>query len=219
MEIGVFGGTFNPIHIGHLIVAEKIREYFKLERIYFVPSAIPPHKKESIINGVHRLKMVCLAVDSNPYFYPSSVEVDRGGKSYTIDTIRELLHNLGDEQRLYFIIGADAFKDIRTWKDYEMLLMICKFIVISRPGISLESTQKGVTEILNELNLTSTNIKEAEAFNKTSPLDVNVIFFPVPLIDISSTKIRETVMGGNSIRYQVPEAVEHYIITNRIYRK
>ncbi len=219
MDIGIFGGTFNPIHNGHLIVAEQIREWFKLTRIYFVPSAIPPHKEGTILEGNHRLGMVKLATDSNPFFYSSSVEVDRGGSSYTIDTVREMKKEIGEEHTFYFILGTDAFRDIHTWKDYPHLLQFCKFIVISRPRADLDSVREGLSSFLTgpDLNLVIKRVREQEISQGINPQKADIFFIHVPQIDISSSDIREMIRKGRSIRYQVPDAVEQYIEQNGLY--
>lgn len=222
MDIGIFGGTFNPIHNGHLIVAEQIRERFNLARIYFVPSSVPPHKEGPILPGRHRMNMVRLATDSNPRFYFSSVEVDRGGDSYTIDTICEIRRKFGEGHNLYFIIGADAFKDISTWKDCHSLLNACKFIVISRPGVNLKKAQTDTSSLLADLklDLVSKRIGKRKASEDSYNIETSqadIFFVPVPQIDISSTRIRSLVKEGRSVHYQIPDAVEMYIKRNGLY--
>ncbi|MFH0924296.1 MAG: nicotinate-nucleotide adenylyltransferase [bacterium] len=138
MSIAIYGGTFNPIHYGHLIVADEVRQAFQLDKIIFVPSAIPPHKKyEAIIDPQHRYNMTHLAIASNSHFVASTVELDRGGKSYSIDTIKELKKEYKDEKDFFFIMGADAFLEISTWKAADKILELCRFIIVSRPGTSL----------------------------------------------------------------------------------
>src|SRR3972149_6883120 len=137
-RIGLFGGTFNPIHLGHLRGAEEIREVFNLEEIIFIPSSIPPHKvTEKVIEARHRLEMVKLATANNPYFSISDVELLRPGKSYSIDTLRYFRENQQDN--LFFILGGDAFVEIETWKEFQNLFSLCHFIVMARPG-SQENT-------------------------------------------------------------------------------
>lgn len=219
MDIGIFGGTFNPIHNGHLIVAEHIRQCFRLSRIYFVPSAIPPHKEGHVLEGYHRLRMVTLATDSNPFFYTSSIEVDRGGNSYAIDTVSQMRMAIGKEHAFYFILGTDAFRDISTWKDYSQLLLSCKFIVISRPGAKIDKIAEDFSSILKkpDLNLTLKMTRENEVSQGIDTHTADIFFVPVPLIDISSSLIRKMIRNGNSIRYQVPDEVEKYIVKNRLY--
>jgi len=134
MRIGIFGGTFNPIHCGHLRSAEYVREAFSLDRVYFVPAARPPHKsREEIVSAEHRLRMVELAVADNPCFAASSIELERAGPSYSIDTIRYFLSTLRPAA-LAFIVGIDAFRELSSWKEYETIPALCDIVVTSRPG-------------------------------------------------------------------------------------
>ncbi len=219
MDIGIFGGTFNPIHNGHLIVAEHIRQCFRLPRIYFVPSAIPPHKEGPVLDKKHRLRMVELATGPNPFFYASSMEVDRGGRSYTIDTIRQMRMEIGKEHTFYFILGTDAFLDIPTWKDYSQLLQSCKFIVISRPGAKIDKVAEDLSPVLKEPdpNLVLKMPGGDEIWHGIDPHTADIFFVTVPQIDISSSLIRKMISIGKSIRYQVPDEVEQYIVKNRLY--
>lgn len=219
MDIGIFGGTFNPIHHGHLIVAEQIREWFGLHRIYFIPSANPPHKEAPIVDGYDRLAMVESAIDSNPSFYSSSLEVDRGGNSYTIDTLLEMRRDLGEVHTFAFILGSDAFQDITTWKDCRRLLKLCRFIVISRPGADIERVRETLTPFLTgpELNLCIQRVSGDEIAKSIEILHADIFFVSLPHIDISSSTIRSLLRHGKSIRYQVPDTVLAYIISHRLY--
>jgi len=135
MRVGLFGGTFSPIHFGHLRSAEEVREAFSLDRVYFMPAARPPHKGGGdVAPAAHRLKMVELAVADNPFFSASAVEFERGGPSYSIDTIRHFLTTL-QPAALSFIVGLDAFHELHTWKDYAAIPELCDLIVTSRPGL------------------------------------------------------------------------------------
>ncbi|MGA1843138.1 MAG: nicotinate-nucleotide adenylyltransferase [bacterium] len=219
MNIGIFGGTFNPIHHGHLIVAEQIREGFGLHRIYFIPSANPPHKEGPIVDGRDRLAMVESAIDSNPSFYSSSREVTRGGSSYTIDTVLETRRDLGEGHTFAFILGSDAFQDIRTWKDYRRLLKLCTFIVISRPGADIERVRGVLTPFLTgpELNLRIQQVSADEIATSIDIRHADIYFVSLPHIDISSSTIRFMFSQGKSIRYQVPDTVLAYIISHKLY--
>lgn len=220
MDIGIFGGTFNPIHNGHLIVAEKIRAWFGLSRIYFIPSFSPPHKEGPVLEAEHRLNMVRLAIEKNPNFLLSPLEIERGGSSYTIDTIREMRETLGEGPTLYFIIGADAFREISTWKDYRSLLRMLRFIVISRPKVDIGVINPDLTDIIKDKDLRPVAKSIIDGFETPEAIkggDADIFFMHVPQIDISSTDIRESVKKGISIRYQVPEGVARYIEANRLY--
>lgn len=191
MRIGLFGGTFNPIHVGHLINAQYIREEFDLHQVLFVPAKYPVHKKlENNITAEHRLEMIKLAIAGNNGFEVSSIELDRESSSYSIYTARQLLdENSGNEY--YFILGYDAFNDIDTWKDYEELFRLVKFIVMKRPGDRLDSKFDRFAE--------------------------RILCGDNPVIEISSSAIRRRIREGNTIQYLVPEVVREYIIQKGLY--
>lgn len=223
MDIGLLGGTFNPIHKGHLIIAESIRSQFKLERIYFIPSAIPPHKLEPVVDPSHRVSMIKLAIKSNSHFFCSSLEIERGGKSYSIDTVRSFKEKFGGNENFFFLIGSDAFLDISTWKSYNKLLNLCKFIIINRPSINPEQTENNLSRILSEkdhdLKLQIINSEPNEAPHQVSPQDnIDLFLVSIPPIGISSTKIRKMVASNLSIRYQVSDHVDQYIKKFNLYK-
>lgn len=198
MKIGLMGGTFNPIHLGHLIISEYIRLSLPLDKIIFIPSGNPPHKDfDEIISVDHRYKMALLATNSNPYFQISLSEINRKGFSYTIDTIREFKEKLLNDE-LYFIIGADSLNELTSWKDYNLLFKITNFIAIGRPGLT-EEYNLGKIKELNDI------------------YDANIQYINGPLIEISSTDIRERISKNLSIKYLVQETVEEYIKLNRLY--
>lgn len=199
MRIGIFGGTFDPIHLGHLIVAESVRVQLGLGKIIFVPAGDPWLKSErEITNGERRYEMVQLAIESNPYFEISRMELDRPGPSYTVDTMYELKRTLGEEYSLYFIAGPDALATFHRWKEPERLVRMCSIVAVKRPGVesidlsAMESRVPGVSRRIKEID--------------------------VPLIGISSTDIREKVKTGLSIRYLLPREVEDYISQHRLYK-
>lgn len=198
-KIGLFGGTFNPIHLGHLIIAEAVREAFGLERVLFIPSGIPPHKSCSeVTDAEHRYGMVECAVRSNPYFEASRIEIDRTGFTYTVDTLSSLRSRYGGNTGLYFIIGADIVNELTTWRRYNEVFGMCSFIAVKRPGCGNGSVEEDIAR-LEERYGALINLVEA------------------PLVDISSTAIRERVNTGRSIKYLVPESVEEYISINKLY--
>ena len=195
-RIGVMGGTFNPVHFGHLVTAEAARVRFSLDKVIFVPSGNPPHKPtQANDNTEHRLMMTLLATISNPYFDISRIEIDRGGYSYTFDTINTFKQIYGEESEIYFITGADAILEICSWKNAELLIERCVFIAATRPGF---------------------NLKEVESL---PPAFVsNIELLEVPALSISSTDIRQRVAAGEPIRYLLPEIVENYIVKHRLYQ-
>jgi len=198
MRIGVLGGTFDPIHIGHLVIAEEVRTELGLERVVFVPARLPPHKLDHVVSLVeHRLAMIELAIASNPHFAVSKVDIDRSGPSYTVDTIELLRDEWGGGVEIYFIMGSDSLLDILTWHNPQRLIRLCRFAVVSRPGYQVDLDQlddllPGVASRLQMLN--------------------------APELAISSTDIQRRVREGLSIKYQVPEAVEDYIYQHKLYQ-
>jgi nicotinate-nucleotide adenylyltransferase len=211
--MGLFGGTFNPIHLGHLRGAEEIRETFGLEKVIFIPAAIPPHKEMGgMMDASHRLEMVRLAVSTNPYFSISDIELKRSGKSYSIDTIRYFreIH----QGPLFFILGRDAFLEIETWKEFKTLFSLCHFIVMARPG----SQEKGhVSTLPGGLTFYFKYNPAAEAWVHASGNDLSLK--EITFLDISSTKVRLLMERGESIRYLIPTEVEAYIREKGLYQR
>ena len=214
MNIGVYGGTFNPIHFGHLRTAEEIRQRFALREIIFVPSAQPPHKRSpEIIDGSHRLKMVTLAVTGNPVFSASDIEVRRGGKSYSLDTLREL-KKLHPESTLAFICGLDAFLEIDTWYRYQQLFSEADFIVTTRPGARRVALAKAIPAAIRaEFKRQGRSEVFVHSSGKT------LTFTAVTGLDISSTLVRRFVREGFSPRYLIPRRVGEYITEHHLYQK
>ncbi len=199
MDVGVFGGTFDPIHFGHLTAAEAMRSALGFAKIFFVPTGQPWLKADLPISAAqHRLNMVRLAVASERYFEISTAEVDRPGPSYTVDTIDILQRELGAEAKLSFLLGSDALSDLPRWKEPSRLMQICQLVAFSRPGFALPS--------LGRLETAITGISK------------HVTFVEVPQVDISATEIRHLVVLGASISHLVPQSVETYIIKNGLYR-
>ncbi|MCL6610828.1 MAG: nicotinate-nucleotide adenylyltransferase [Peptococcaceae bacterium] len=199
-RIGIMGGTFDPIHYGHLVAAEGARHHFNLEKVVFVPAARPPHKGARVITGpVHRLNMAVLATGSNPNFEVSDIEIKRRGPSYTIDTLYYFHHSRPGSD-LYFITGADAVLEILTWHRVQELLDLCSFIAATRPGYRLENL--------------------AETLKGLPPGSIEKIsVMEVPALAISSTDIRERVRRGMPVKYLLPEEVENYIYEKGLYRE
>ncbi len=215
-KLGILGGTFNPVHYGHLAAAEEVRDRLKLDRVLFIPSFLPPHKhEEDMPSAVQRLEMVRLAIAGNPYFKVSDLEVKRGGKSYTIDTVEALL-TLHPGAELYFITGLDSFLDIQTWREWERLLMLCCFVVLSRPGYSFADLAKIGFMKQSKQELASLDRREAEQVVVKSG-GIKVFLERISLYDISSTDIRTRIRQTRTIKYHLPESVEHYIIENKLY--
>lgn len=192
MNIGIFGGAFNPPHVGHLIVAESVREQLRLDKVIFVPSADPPHRRDvSRASGQARLEMTSLAIKGNAHFEASDAELSRPGKSYTIDTLL-MFESLHPRARLHLLIGSDNLLEFHTWKSPREIIVRCELVVFQRPGFAM-------TDVKNEYS------KSARLVN-------------VPHIAISSSEIRRRVKMGRSIRYLTPAAVEEYIFRHGLYR-
>ena len=199
MRIGILGGTFDPIHIGHLVLAEEALSKLKLDQIWFIPTG-KPWLKESleITDGFTRLEMVKIATKSNPRFVASSIEIDRSGPTYTIDTLRYLKDKLGTETRIYFILGLDTLANFHRWNRPEEILDLCELVVSNRPGF-------GNTKILDE------QLERFESIGSITTL------LNIPMLDISGTNLREMIRQGLSIKYRVPDGVEEYIYSNGLY--
>ncbi len=199
MNVGLMGGTFDPIHMGHLVTAEEARQQFDLDYVIFVPTGTPPHKEmEKISLPEHRYLMTSLAVMSNPYFFVSTVEINAEGPTYTIDTVRHFSGSEKEGPEVFFITGADAILEIFSWKDYEELLRLCTFIAVSRPGYSLDRFRETLDQACPEM------------VNKVHLLEI-------PALAVSSTYIRERVALGKTIKYLTPEPVEQYIRKHGLY--
>jgi nicotinate-nucleotide adenylyltransferase len=213
MRLGLFGGTFNPIHIGHLRAAEEIREKIGLDRVVFIPSAIPPHKNIPLpITASDRLEMVRRAVADNPFFEVSEVEIQRQGPSYTVETLQYFREKRGPQTELFFIIGMDAFLEINTWKSYGELFELSHFVVLARPG-----SPHALGEFL--AGHISSGYQHDPVKKRYCHQELRTVYFrDVTSLDISSTGIRGLVNRGSSIRYLVPKTVAEYIISKGKYR-
>jgi nicotinate-nucleotide adenylyltransferase len=191
MRSGVFGGTFDPVHIGHLIAAEQVRQDRALDRILFVPSAIPPHKLDEEISGNEdRLAMLRLALAGNHAFELSDIELKRGGVSYTIDTLQEL-HGKFPDDEWFLLVGADNIREFHTWREPFKIVAIATLLVLTRPGY-------------------------IPSFDETMPED-RIELCEVPEIGVSSTEIRRRIRDGRRCRYLLPDAVEEYAVRHNLY--
>lgn len=195
---GIFGGTFDPPHTGHLILAELARSLLRLSEVVFIPAAHPPHKMdEEFAEATHRLEMTRRAIAGNERFSLSTIEQGHDGPSYTVETLRQLRQEWGETVDIYFIIGADSLVDFPTWYKPAEILDMCRLAVVRRPGVEIDF----------------------EALERQLPgIEDRTYFVPAPLIEISSTKVRERVAAGRSIRYLVPRAVEEYINQHGLYQ-
>ncbi|MFP4661810.1 MAG: nicotinate-nucleotide adenylyltransferase [Halanaerobiales bacterium] len=195
-NVAIFGGTFDPIHLGHLLIAEQVYNNFSLDRIIFIPAGLPPHKVEKDISSAgDRLAMLKLAIKNNKHFAASSYELDKSGKSYTAETLR-YFHRNDIASNVYFIIGADSLLDILNWREPDYLFQNARFIVVHRPGYDISDYYK------NE---------------KYKPYREKILILDTMQVDISSTRIREMVRAKKSIRYLTTNEVVEYIYTKNLY--
>ena len=213
MRIGIFGGTFDPIHNGHLRAAEEVRESFGLEKILFIPSARPPHKSHQAISpSRHRIEMVRSAVDGHPPFECSDIECRRSETSYSVETIRILKLERGGQAEFFFLVGIDAFLEIETWKSYESLFGMCDWVVIMRAGFD---SGWGMDALPQSIRKDFRHDRSSDRCIHRSGR--NVSFRRFRALDISSSEIRALVREGRSIRFLVPKTVESYISDNYLY--
>ena len=199
MNIGILGGTFDPVHLGHIAIAEEARERLGLSCVLFIPAGQPWLKADGdITDSVHRAEMVKLAIADNPCFELSTVEVERSGPSYVVDTLDILRQQLGPEVRLFFLLGWDSLAEFHRWREPTRIVQMCKLVAIPRPAFELP---------------------DIEALNSLVPgIRQSIILLDMPQIDISSSEIRKIVASGLSIRGMVPEGVEKYIEEKKLYR-
>jgi nicotinate-nucleotide adenylyltransferase len=208
------GGTFNPVHLGHLRAAEEVAESLQLQQVIFMPAAKPPHKTAvGLVSFDHRWRMLELAVGGNPLFVLSDLEHRRLGKSYSVETLTQLSSQYGGEEELYFVLGLDAFLELPTWKSYRELFKLCHFVVVARPGISPESLDEMLKTQVGDNYLFDPNIQ-----GYVNPNQYVVYYREITLLDISSSTIRNLLASSRSVRYLLPDKVEHYIRQHGLYR-
>ncbi len=199
-RIGIIGGTFDPIHYGHLILAEQARVEASLDQVIFIPAMVQPFKMNTkISDGDDRYEMVRKAITGNPYFSVSRMELDREGISYTIRTLNECKLKFGDETELYFIMGTDAFLNLEKWYAAEDLLNEFAFIIGTRPGYKEKELKTMIGNLRAQYGTNIVEINNSE-------------------VEISSTDIKDRIRAGKSIKYLVPEQVEEYIYRNELYQ-
>lgn len=199
MNIGVLGGTFDPVHLGHLVIAEAARSRLELAKVIFVPAGQPWLKSgRSITPAQHRVEMVKLAIADRPYFELSTVEVERPGPSYSVDTMATLYEQSGKENSFFFLLGWDSLSELPKWKEPSRLIQMCRLVAITRP------------------NFNRPDLKAMEAL--VPGITRNVIWLDIPPVDISSSEIRARVAKGLSIDWMVPAQVARYIAEHGLYR-
>jgi nicotinate-nucleotide adenylyltransferase len=225
MRIGIMGGTFDPIHLGHLRAAEEIYWAFGLDRIIFVPAARPPHKEEVVAaSAMHRYEMVSLATVFTPYFTVSPIELQREGKSYSVETVREFQRLSGPDTNLYFVVGVDAFLEMSEWREAKELLTLARVIVTARPGWRLDEVEHLLApeqhRLLGHPTFRYLKVSEVDPERvEEAPALRQVLLVEVVSLDIASREIRQLVEEGRSIRHLVPDTVAAYMAKNRLYQR
>ncbi len=212
MKLGILGGTFDPIHLGHLRSAEEIGQHLALEKVYLIPSALPPHKTGTPITPFHhRLAMTRLGTDCSHLLQTMDLEGQRPGFSYSIETLQELHQVFGPEADLFFIVGMDAFLEIKTWRNYKHLFDYAHFVVLSRAGCR----NHGLEAIFSDLDIKGSKMETENLF--LAPSGKSITLITSTLMEISSTNIRNMVKEDKSIHFLVPETVRAYIIEKGLY--
>lgn len=213
MRVGILGGTFNPIHIAHLRIAEELREACALDQVLFLPAAAPPHKAVAeAVSFADRLAMVKAAVADHPAFAASDLEAHRPGKSYSVHTL-EILHRERPDDEFFFLIGMDSFRDLPSWREYRRLFELTHIVVAARPGVAAEDPRE-----LLPVAIRGEFCYDFDSRTLRHRSGNEVIFLQETYLGVSSTEIRNTLAAGHSVRYLVPPAVEAYIASRGLYR-
>ena len=213
MRLGILGGTFDPIHFGHLRLAEEMCEELDLSKVLLMPGAQPPHKDGHLVTTfLDRLEMTKIGASYSGYLEASDIEGHRKGPSYSIETIRIIREKYENQIELFFILGSDAFKEINTWKEYKSLFQMTNFVVIERPGIIFEE----LSSFIKSLGIDFWERGTGDFINSHGN---HVLLKKSTLMDISSTKIRQDIRAGKSINFIVPQQVKEYIIKKGLYKK
>jgi nicotinate-nucleotide adenylyltransferase len=211
-RLGILGGTFDPIHLGHLRTAVEIGQELNLEKVYLVPSASPPHKTiEPVTSFQHRLTMARLALGGSSFLEVLDLEGKRPGLSYSIETLKEIHNTFSPDPELFFILGMDAFREIMTWKEYQHLFDYSHFVIIQRPGFQPDK----IEPLLTNIGLDIRQTKRPDVFMTRS--GKTLTFMVATRMDISSTHIRELIRNSKSIRFLVPDPVRIYIMEKGLY--
>ncbi len=211
--VGILGGTFNPIHFGHLRMAQELADALKLDEVRFIPSANPPHKTAPQVSAEHRAEMVKISIADNPLFKFDGRELSREGASYTIDTLISLREELGAKTAICLFMGSDAFVKLDTWQRWQELLNFCHIVLVQRPNLSAEHPK-----LAENLEILLTDHYTENALDLATKSAGFIHMQKITALDISSTKIREMLKNGETPRYLVPDAVMVYIKQHQLYK-
>lgn len=210
VKIGVMGGTFNPIHFGHLVTAEEALIQFGLDKVIFIPTGSPPHKTSGILASPEdRYLMTVIATASNPGFFVSRIEIDRKTTSYTIDTLKQLKKIFKNRATLYFITGADAILEILSWKESAEIMEYCRFIAATRPGYDITKIEELKKKLFSHIKIRDSD---------KSSLRGRIQLMEIPALAISSTDIRNRIKNNRPIKYLLPESVCNYLLKHGLYK-
>ena len=214
-RVGIYGGTFDPVHNGHIESARKVCELFALDELIFVPAYVPPHKKRAdVTSAFHRFAMLVLATEGEPRWQVSTIELDDPGRPYAVETVERFRSQVGEDCRLFFLMGADSWSEISTWRDWERFLKICDQIVVTRPGYELKATTANVVDVRGR------NAAEIKvALDETNA--PRAFFTDAVMVDVKATEVRAAARSGRRdlLRERVPAAILSYIEKYSVYTK
>lgn len=217
-RVGVFGGSFNPIHLGHLLLADEILERLALDQVLFVPAGRPPHKPAGdLAPASHRYAMTKLAIQGHPRFSVSDLEITRQGPSYTVDTLRALRQSAGPGDEFFLLVGSETFLDLLTWKDSLALAQLARLVVIPRVGTAFDPDGREARKILQEIGQERWVRVPAEGSLPALPLK-GALLVSATSLSISASDLRRRAREGRSLSYRVPESVSAYMLEHRLYR-
>lgn len=221
LRLGLLGGSFNPIHNCHLTIAHHVHERMQLSQVLFIPTGNPPHKRDGSLAPANvRADMVRLAIAGNPRFMVSDIEIQRTGKSYSIDTVRSLQKHYGPSVELFFVIGLDAFLDLPTWREPLELLKICHFLVVPRRGRSFQAlAEMPLIPNLDPLALTQLDTCVRSRLDIVIPGCPGITCLALPPCSISASEIRRRVRDGLPLAHMLPASVESYILRHNLYQE
>ncbi|HEX4209185.1 MAG TPA: nicotinate-nucleotide adenylyltransferase [Candidatus Binataceae bacterium] len=212
MRVGLYGGSFNPIHFGHLRAAEEDREVLGLDLLYFIPAASPPHKQDGHLAAAdQRLNMVRLATKGNRHFMVSDAEIRRSGRSYTIDTVRHFKETMRAQAELHLIMGADQFNELETWKSSDELVKLCHLVVHTRPLVEGSQASHASLATVKHFGY----VREDDHY--VHPGGYTLAFITTTFLPISATLIRHKIAAQESVRYLLPDDVTDYIRRHKVY--